>query len=150
MKNIEFMRLEQLPIDDLQPMLEESREQGFEFLDRFVEEYVNKINQFNKPREVLFGAYSGQTLIAIGGLNRDPYLQESDIARVRHVFVLSRWRNQGIGKQLVQRLINEAKNHFSLLTLRTFNPQADAFYREIGFQTKPEIKNVSHHLVLKK
>jgi hypothetical protein len=58
MKIIEIIRLEQLPMHDLQPLLEESRVQGFEFLDRLVAEYVNNINRFGKPGEALFGVYS--------------------------------------------------------------------------------------------
>jgi GNAT superfamily N-acetyltransferase len=148
MNTIDIVRLEQLPMDDLQPLVKESREQGYEFLDRLVLEYVNGINQFDEPGEALFGAYCDEQLIAIGGLNQDPYLADSDIGRVRHLYVLSAWRNQGIAKRLVQSIINEAKCCFRLLTLRTFSAQADGFYRAIGFQTKPEIQGATHHLAL--
>jgi N-acetylglutamate synthase-like GNAT family acetyltransferase len=88
-------------------------------------------------------------LVAIGGVNIDPYFEESSIARVRHVYVLSDWRNQGIGKQLIQAIIDKSQQQFRLLTLRTFNKQAADFYRAIGFQTEPEIKHATHHLILK-
>ena len=52
------------------------------------------------------------------------------------------------GKQLVERIIEQARPQFRLLTLRTFSEQADRFYRAIGFQTKPEISNATHHLIL--
>jgi GNAT superfamily N-acetyltransferase len=148
MKNIEIIRLGKLPMDDLQPLVEESHDQGFEFLNRLVAEYASGINRFDKPGEALFGVYCDDNLIAVGGLNQDPYLSESDIARVRHVYVLLAWRNQGIGKQLMQAIIGEAKGRFRLLTLRTFSAEADGFYRAIGFQTKPEIQAATHHLVL--
>jgi GNAT superfamily N-acetyltransferase len=128
--------------------LEESREQGFEFLDRLVLEYNSGINKFQRPGEALFGIYRDQQLIAIGGLNRDPYLEDSDIGRVRHVYVLLAWRNQGIGKRLVQNIIEQAKGHFRLLTLRTFSDQASGFYGAIGFQTRPKVNNATHHMVL--
>ena len=146
--HIEIVRLEQLPIKDLQPLLEESHHQGYEFLDRLVSEYVSRTNQFKKPGEGLFGVYFDQQLVAIGGLNLDPYLSDPDIGRVRHLYVLSAWRNQGIGKQLVQAIIAAAKGRFRLLTLRTFSADADGFYRAIGFQTRPEIEGATHHLVL--
>jgi len=98
MDKIEIRKLLELPVAELQPLLDESRAEGFEFMDRLLAEYLNGSNQFNEPREVLFGAYCGLKLIAIGGLNRDPYLTDSDIARVRHLYVLSAWRNKGIGK----------------------------------------------------
>jgi GNAT superfamily N-acetyltransferase len=148
MNNIEIIRLEELPMGDLQPLLEESRDQGFEFLDRLVAEYASGTNRFDKPGEAMFGVYHGQKLIAVGGLNQDPYLADSDIGRVRHVYVLSAWRNQGIAKRLVQSMINEAKGYFRLLTLRTFSAEADGFYCAIGFQTKPEIQGATHHLAL--
>jgi GNAT superfamily N-acetyltransferase len=146
---IKIVCLEQLPIKDLVPLVEESYQQGHEFLDRLISEYADGTNQFKKPGEGLFGVYFDQQLVAIGGLNRDPYLSEPDIGRVRHLYVLSAWRKQGIGKQLVQAIIAAAKGRFRLLTLRTFSADADGFYRAIGFQTKPEIDGATHHLILK-
>ena len=147
-RDISIIRLDELPLHDLQPLLAESREQGFEFVDRLVAEYVAGINQFQRPGEVLFGVYCEQQLIAIGGLNRDPYSQESDIGRVRHVYVQAAWRNQGIGKQLVERIIKEARPHFRMLTLRTFNQQAAGFYQAIGFRIGSEIDSATHHVVV--
>jgi GNAT superfamily N-acetyltransferase len=149
MQHIDIVQIEQLSLADLQPLLPEARQQGFEFLDRLVEEYFGGINQFTQPGEALFGVYSDQHMIAIGGLNRDPYLQEGDTGRVRHVYVLSSWRGQGVGKQLVQRIIDEARRHYRLLTLRTLTEPASKFYCAIGFQMKPEIFAATHHLVLK-
>ena len=94
MDKIEICKLSELPIAELQPLLNESREEGFEFVARLLAEYLNGSNQFNKPGEALFGAYCGLKLIAIGGLNRDPYLPDSDVSRVRHLYVLSAWRNK--------------------------------------------------------
>lgn len=149
MQNIDVVQIEQLSLADLQPLLQEARQQGFEFLDRLVEEYLDGTNQFRQPGEALFGGYSGQQLVAIGGLNRDPYLQEADTGRVRHVYVLSPWRGQGVGKQLVQRIIDEARHHYRLLTLRTLTEPASKFYCAIGFQTKLEVPGATHYLVLK-
>ena len=109
MNHIKLIRLTQLPRDDLQPLLAESRKEGFKFLDRLVLAYVDGSNQFGKRGEALFGVYSEQRLIAIGGLNRDPYLPQEEVGRVRHLYVLSAWRKQGIGRLLVQRIIDEAK-----------------------------------------
>lgn len=148
MNHIKLIRLRLLPSDDLQPLLVESRQEGFKFLERLVLGYINGSNRFEKHGEALFGVYCEQRLIAIGGLNRDPYLPQADVGRVRHVYVLSAWRKQGIGRVLVQQIIDEAKAHYRLLTLRTVNDEADRFYRAIGFKTKPEIEQASHHLVL--
>ena len=97
--HVDIVRLEELPIGDLVPLLEESREQGFEGLERLVAEYAAGTNRFDRPGEALFGVYDqDRHLIAIGGLTRDPYALRDGVGRVRHVYVLSRWRGQGIGK----------------------------------------------------
>lgn len=148
MGNIKVVKINKLPLDDLRPLLEESREQGFEFLDRLVLEYNNGTNKFQRPGEALLGIYRDRQLIAIGGLNRDPYSADSDIGRVRHVYVLLAWRKQGIGKLLVQTIIEHAKGHFRILTLRTFSDQASGFYGAIGFRTQPKINYATHHMLL--
>ena len=147
-RDISITRLDELPLHDLQPLLMESQEQGFEFVDRLVAEYVAGINRFQRPGEALFGVYCEQQLIAIGGLNRDPYSQDGDVGRVRHVYVLSDWRHQGIGKQLVERIVQEARTHFRVLTLRTFSHQAAGFYQAMGFMTEPEIDSATHYVVV--
>jgi GNAT superfamily N-acetyltransferase len=141
---IEINQLNQLPIEALQPLLKESQDQGFEFVDRLLKEYVAGTNRFNRHGEALFGVYSDRQLIAVGGLNRDPYLPGTNTGRVRHVYVLAAWRRRGIGKILVQRIVAEARLHFRRLTLRTLDAQADAFYRAIGFQPSGAIKDASH------
>jgi hypothetical protein len=148
MAMLEVIRLDQLPVHDLQPLLEEALKQGFGFLDRLVAEYVAGVNQFQGPGEALFGVYHEQQLIAIGGLNRDPYSEQGAMGRVRHVYVLTAWRHQGIGKQLLARIIQEARPHFRVLTLRTLSHQAADFYQAVGFSTEPEIDSATHHLRL--
>jgi GNAT superfamily N-acetyltransferase len=145
---LHVVRLEELPLDDLQPLLVESRRQGYEFLDRLVDEYQGGINRFSGPAEGLFAIYNDQDMVAIGGLNRDPYLVEGEIGRVRHVYVLSAWRRQGIGKILMSRIIEFARANYHLLTLRTFSDGADQFYRALGFRRSAEIQAATHYLHL--
>jgi len=137
-----------LPEADLKPLLEESRMQGFEFVNRLAAEYANGTNRFDGPGEALFGVTCGGSLVAIGGLNRDPYAQHDYTGRVRRVYVLDQWRGQGVGRLLVERIIAEAREHFSLLTLRTLSEQADGFYRALGFRTQPKLDGATHHMVL--
>ena len=138
-----------LPEAELKPLLKESRTQGFEFVDRLAAEYTNGANRFDGPGEELFGVTCGGSLVATGGLNRDPYAQHDHTGRVRRVYVLDRWRGQGVGRLLVERIIAEAREHFRLLTLRTLSEQADGFYRTLGFRTEPKIDGATHHMVLK-
>jgi len=137
-----------LPEAELKPLLKESRTQGFEFVDRLAAEYANGTNLFDGPGEALFGVIYDGSLVAIGGLNRDPYARDDHTGRVRRVYVLDEWRSQGVGRLLVERIIAEARQHFRLLTLRTLSEQADGFYRALGFRTEPKRDGATHHMVL--
>jgi GNAT superfamily N-acetyltransferase len=147
---MDVIRLKELPLDDLAPLIQESREQGFDFVERLVADYASGANRFDQPGEALFAVYVDQRLIAVGGLNCDPYLKDGDTGRVRHVYVLSAWRRQGVGSRLIQRIIEEARLHYRRLTLRTLNPEVVPFYRALGFQTEPPVPNATHHLYLEK
>lgn len=149
MQQLDIIRIEALPLEDFRPLLQEGREGGYEFLDRLLEEYLDGSNRFDAPGEALFGVYAGRAMIAIGGLNCDPYLKEESTGRVRHVYVLASWRSQGVGRRLLERIIAESRAYFQLLTLRTFSERAGHFYCALGFRTRPEIAGATHHLVLK-
>jgi hypothetical protein len=141
-------RLSDLLVHELQPLLEESLAQDLKFVERLVNDYASGSNRFDQAGEAVFGVYAGGQLVAIGGLNRDPYLPGADTGRARHVYVLAAWRRRGVGRQLMQAIIDAARSHFRLLTLRTVNPEADAFYRAIGFCTEPAIDGATHHMTL--
>ncbi|MGV2831722.1 GNAT family N-acetyltransferase [Myxosarcina sp. GI1(2024)] len=44
------------------------------------------------------------------------------------MYVLSTKRRQGIGSQLIEKIIRQAKPHFEVLNLRTNNGKANKFY----------------------
>lgn len=138
-QNIQITEQTTLPLTELIPLLKISQEEGFEFIERLIQEYQNGVNRFDKSGEALFTIHDNQTLIAIGGINQDPYLPDTATGRIRHIYVLPAYRRQGIGKLLMSALITHAKGNFQALTLRTFTPQADQFYRHLGF--KPEIQS---------
>ena len=139
----------ELPLAEMEPLLADSRGEGYKFVDRLVDDFVNGSNRFDRPGEALYGVYAGEQLVSVGGLNCDPYLPDENAGRVRHVYVRPAFRRQGAGRLLMQAIIDAAwSSHFRLLTLRTFNPAADVFYRALGFVTQPDIEGVTHHLTL--
>lgn len=141
------MPLTELPLAELEPLLVESRAEGHDFVDRLVDDFVDGRNRFDQPSEALFGVYAEGRLIAVGGLNRDPYLPDENAGRVRHVYTLPASRRQGAGRLLISAIIDAARSSdFRLLTLRTFNPVADRFYRALGFQADSSYDNASHWL----
>jgi GNAT superfamily N-acetyltransferase len=141
-------RAAQLDLACTAHLVADNNAEGWDFLNRLAAEYASGHNRFDQPGEALFLACKGEVVIGIGGLNRDPYSHDSLVGRVRHVHVLATHRRRGVGRRLMQAILTEARGHFRLLTLRTFNPAAAAFYRSLGFHTEPPIPHATHHLEL--
>ncbi len=132
---------------EMSDLLQESESEGFGFIRRLVDDYASGVNRFDDPAEALYGAYYPR-LVGTCGLNRDPYLSDPNVGRVRHVYVLPSYRRAGVGRSLVATLIADAQSHFRLLVLRTTNPEADRFYRALGFSAEPRFEQATHYLDL--
>ena len=72
MKDIHIQQIEDLMIYEHNYLVQESKEEGFNFLIKLKSEYKNKTNTFNKTGECLYGIFQEGKLIGIGGLNEDP------------------------------------------------------------------------------
>ncbi|TAE62842.1 MAG: N-acetyltransferase [Oscillatoriales cyanobacterium] len=148
MEQIDITRIFEIESVSLNHLLEESLSQKFRFVERLIRDYRSGLNCFDKPGEMLLTASLQGAVVGIGGLNRDPYFNDSKIGRLRHFYVESVWRRQGIGRLLVNQLIHEANQHYQLLTLRTDTPAANKFYQKLGFKTQPNWEHTTHHLQL--
>ena len=115
-------------------------------MERLVSDWANDLNTFSQPGERFCGAFENNCLIGVGGLNRDPYLEINSVGRLRHVYVLSAWRRQGIGRSLVGHLLMEAQGIFGEVRLRTDTEEASAFYVSCGFR---QIKDATASHALK-
>ena len=111
----------------------EAREEGFRFVDRLIEDWTAGLNKFDLPGECFLGAFMEGGLQGFCGLNRDPYLADHAICRLRHLYVQRGARRAGIGSALVQHLLMEAKANFRLVRVRTDSKDAAAFYLRQGF-----------------
>jgi GNAT superfamily N-acetyltransferase len=87
-------------------------------MDRLVSDWTSGANTFSRPGECFLGACAEGRLVAVGGLNIDPYLMRTDVGRIRHVYVLDGWRRAGIGQALIDRLVSEARRSFGEVRLR--------------------------------
>ena len=96
-------RLHDLSGDSLGALVAESERAGSRFVRRLVDEWVTDANRFDRPGEALFAAWVDGQLVAVCGLNVDPYSAEDRVGRVRHLYVLSAFRRLGVGRQLVVR-----------------------------------------------
>lgn len=144
----ELKRIQTLDLNDLRDLIAESRQEGFHFLQRLTDDFVQGHNRFDRLGEALFGLYNNQTLIGIGGLNLDPYRDDDWIGRVRHLYIARQWRRCGLGKLLMRAILDEARKQFHLLTLRTDTQDAAAFYEALGFQRAAPDTNDSHFISL--
>ncbi|WP_274436528.1 GNAT family N-acetyltransferase [Alicyclobacillus sp. ALC3] len=137
-----------LNVDDVYPLVLESKKEGFRFVGRFYDEYVSGANRFDRDGEALFVARKLNQIVGICGLNRDPYSQFANVGRVRRLYVHTDSRKYGVGRRLVSNAILEARRFYATLVLRTDNPVADQFYRAIGFSTYHAPDNATHWLSL--
>ena len=124
-------------ISALAPQIRELEAQsvadGFRFLTRLIAEWESGANRFDQQGECLFGAFRNGRLVAIGGLSSDQFA-ESDVGRLRRVYVARASRGQNVGKALVQQLLELASRHFRVVRLSTDTPEGAAFYLRCGFQ----------------
>ncbi|QTC42897.1 GNAT family N-acetyltransferase [Bacillus sp. V3] len=136
---------------DLHSLIEQSKEDGFRFVERLVNDYKNGSNTFNREGEVLIGVFNEEgILVAIGGLNINPFSKDNNIGRLRRFYVSKEVRRNGIGSLLVNRIIEEAKRYYEIVVLHTDTEQGDRFYRAVGFSKGDLYPGSSHYLVLNK
>lgn len=142
-------RIEDLKKVDVSRLITESEEEGYRFLTRLVQDYEDGSNTFNQDGEALYGAWDGlDNLVAIGGINRNPYTDNKDEARLRRFYTLGEARRKGVGSQLLSELMEHAKGTFSKVTCRTESAKADKFYRANGFEETHDTPDTTHVLKL--
>lgn len=111
-----------------------ARGEGFAFLDRLITRWEDGSNRFGRAGEAYLGLWADGTLIAAGGLNRDPYADDDSIGRVRHFYVRPETRRLGAGRALIGEIVHRSRSSFTVLRLRTTTDRGAAFYVALGFQ----------------
>jgi GNAT superfamily N-acetyltransferase len=118
-------------------MQAEARDEGYKFLETLLEEWRSGANRFDAPGEALCGHFDQGILVAVGGLNCDPFLADPTVGRIRRLYVRHAWRNQGIGGALLDKLLAAARLNFRCVRLRAENPAAARLYERKGFLPSP-------------
>ena len=138
-------------IRDLPPGLDElaraATDEGHQHVARLIGDFKTGANRFDAPGEALFACFEAERPVAVGGLNRDPYLQASQAhpgGRVRRVYVHPDHRRAGVGARLIKTIESHAAKHFDRLQLFTSSCQAGRFYRALGFERVAAAEKVSH------
>ncbi|MFT0600381.1 GNAT family N-acetyltransferase [Bacillus cereus] len=148
MKDMHIQQIENLMKYEFKYLVQESKEEGFNFLKKLINEYENELNTFNKSGECLYGIFQGEKLIGIGGLNADPYTENNKIGRLRRFYIAKDYRRIGLGKLLLNKLLSHAEKYFKVVVLHTDTKQGDVFYTANGFVKREVYKRSSHYKVL--
>jgi GNAT superfamily N-acetyltransferase len=148
MPAVQIHPIQELQSQAWQTLLKTSLDEGYDFIQKLCDEYETGTNRFDAPGAALLGVYLNDELIAVGGVHPDPYLQTTTVGRVRHVYVLPEYRRQGVGRELMLALIQHARAHFEILTLRTPTAHGNSFYKSLGFTDEPRFENATHWLHL--
>lgn len=148
LNNIHIQQIEDLINFEYRHLVKDSKEEGFNFLIKLINEYENKINAFNKTGECLYGIFQEEKLIGIGGLNEDPYTVYNKVDRIRRFYISKEYRRIGLGNLLLNRLLCHAEKYFEVVVLHTDTGQGDAFYTANGFVKGKLYKGLSHYKVL--
>src|ERR1700677_4675744 len=127
----------QLPVPGMERLRSEAKEAGYDFLETLLEDWASAANRYDAPGETLMGSLDEGLLVAVGGLNCDPFAGRPDMGRIRRVYVRQAWRNQGVGRALVTALVDEARVHFLCVRLRAENSGAARLYERMGFAATP-------------
>jgi len=132
--DIKIVTAEQLP-DQIDTLATLARKEGYDLIDKLIEEYRTGKNCFSQNNEFLACAYDGIKLIACGGLNQqwgDNGIEER-IGRVRRFYVHPKYRQHGVGKQLLAYLEQLARPFYSALCLQTDTKLAASFYQKQNY-----------------
>ncbi len=128
---IRVARLPGLP-EGIEDLAADARADGQRILDVLLADWQSGL-RFDRPGEALFAAVAGQALVGVCGLTRDPYLRTEAVGRVRRIYVLRAARRHGVGRALVQAVMDEARIA-GWPRLRVRSPAAAfAFYEACGF-----------------
>lgn len=140
-----IIQISEWPVPGLETLIDESRSEGFRFLQRLRTEWLSGTNRFSDKGEAFFGLTNEENLVAVGGINRESH----ECGRLRRFYVLKEARRRGAGSLLVEHLLSFASTHYSRVILRTDTDAAHCFYLSLGFTRCTESVGATHFLQLK-
>ncbi|MED4619596.1 GNAT family N-acetyltransferase [Priestia megaterium] len=149
MEQFELKQIKDLLDVNLTDLVTESKKEGFRFLERLINDYKNGTNNFSRSGEFLYGVFNKEgLLIAIGGINKDPFSTNKRIGRLRRFYVSKDYRRIGVGRSLVTRILKDTSEHYESIVLYTDTEHADKFYTWLGFIKDNNSLKSTHFLKL--
>jgi GNAT superfamily N-acetyltransferase len=105
---------------------------GFRFIEKLVNEWDER-QSLRSARRDFGGRFSNGQLVAVGGLNIDPYTEDITVARLRHIYVLKNVRRRGVASNVARYLLDAARTSFDSVRLFTDTAEAATFSDALGF-----------------
>lgn len=121
---------EDLP-DEIAGLAAEARAEGHGNIDRLVSEWAGGI-RFAAEGEALFVVFLEGDLAGVGGVAREPSAPCEPVLRAGRVYVAKRFRGQGVGRALVNAIVQQGFETADRITLNA-HPSSLGFWRRMGF-----------------
>lgn len=106
------------------------------------------------PGTLNLGAFAGDTLAGIATFIQETGEKERHKGHIYGVYVSAAYRRQGVGRALLSRLLELARQNQSLeqilLAVSASQPAANGLYRSLGFEifgTEPRALKVGPHYI---
>jgi GNAT superfamily N-acetyltransferase len=123
-------RLTELP-GQLDRLRAEALAEGFGHIETLFEQWQSQKVRFDRPGEILVGAFAGNELAAVGGITED--FMDPAWLRMRRFYVRLQFRRQGVGNAIAQHLLQLALPLDRRIALYTDTQQGAAFWEAQGF-----------------
>lgn len=128
--------------EDIEELRNESKKEGYNLIEKLINDFISGKNKFNKPGEALIVYEVGGKIIGVCGLNIDP--ADPERGRMRRLYVLPQYRKKGIGRELVQELIDHSTKNFKSVSVNIGNFDISKFYEGLGFKKYDKEEGITH------
>ncbi|QIK69920.1 GNAT family N-acetyltransferase [Erysipelothrix sp. HDW6C] len=145
---IHYQEVDYLDIAEIEQLVSHSKDEGFNHLQKLVDDYKSGANRFDKPGECLMVALSHNHIVGVCGINRDPF--QDRMGRLRRLYVAPQYRNLGIARNIVTLILNFSVTHYQMVNLKISNINeagVDAFYKSLGF-VRVDSETATHQIKL--
>jgi len=126
----------------------ESKNEGYNLINKLADDYESGENKFAKKGECLIACKIDKKIVGICGLNIDP--TNSKRGRLRRLYVSPRYRGKGIGGELVKAIINYSRKYFESVSVNIGKLDVSTFYEELGFEKYSREEGITHLLAKNK
>ncbi|RAN32942.1 GNAT family N-acetyltransferase [Hyphomonas pacifica] len=142
-QGVEIIRIGAVLPPGIDRLLEEAESEGVRNVRMLVSAWASGEEQFDRKGAALFGAFSNEQCVGLGGVTRQSGLDEPAM-RMRRFYVSPSVRGQGVGRLLAQAAIRQGLAHARLLTCNArATPAAGPFWLAMGFMPA-SLPNITH------